>query len=356
MLTRTDVVKCASLLLLSAAFFGCEDAFLDRYGHPVAQAPARALPADLRASNDLPPGLRISNPQAATAPASRTDANIPVQSSQAAAQPPIVLASDHDAAGPPLKDQGGPGTAATDSSVNRLRTLYREAAERYAGINSYIVRLRRREQVNGRDRPEELLLVKFRKNPWSIYFKWLGKEANGREVVYVRGQYEDKIHTLLAAGDMPLMPAGKQIALAPDNALVRSSSRHSIHEAGIGSMIDHFGEVVAAAERAGPRASTRYAGVLSRSELTAPCDVVDQSIPAGSEALLPRGGRRLWFFDSSNTRFPVLLITQDETGHEVEYYCYDRFLFPVDLDDKDFDPSELWKSSKPAEPRPAASR
>jgi len=28
----------------------------------------------------------------------------------------------------------------------------------------------------------------------------------------------------------------------------------------------------------------------------------------------------------------------------VEYYCYDRFLFPVALDNKDFDPDELWKT------------
>jgi hypothetical protein len=213
--------------------------------------------------------------------------------------------------------------------------------------------LRRREQVNGKDHPEEVLLVKFRKNPWSIYFKWLGKEGNGREVVYVRGRYEDKIHTLLAAGDIPLMPAGKRIALAPDNALVRSSSRHSIHEAGIGTMIDRFGELVTSAERTGPQAPFKYLGVMSRPELETPAEAVEQIIPPGDDPLLPRGGRRLWCFDSGNTKLPVLVITQDETGHEVEYYCYDRFLFPVGLDDKDFNPDELWKVSKAPTGRPS---
>jgi hypothetical protein len=256
--------------------------------------------------------------------------------------------------GPPDK---APEIAAPagSNSVVRLRTLYQDAADRYASIHSYIVRLRRREQVNGKDHPEELLLVKFRKDPWSVYFKWLGQEGHGREVIYVRGQYEDKIHTLLAAGDIPLMPAGKQIALAPDNALVRSSSRHSIHEAGIGYMVHSFGEVVATAERTGQQPLARCLGLVSRPELAAPCEAVDQSIPPGSEPLLPRGGRRLWLFDSSNTRLPVLVITQDETGHEVEYYCYDRFLFPVNLDDRDFNPDELWKTSRPPPGRSTSS-
>ena len=42
------------------------------------------------------------------------------------------------------------------------------------------------------------------------------------------------------------------------------------------------------------------------------------------------------------TRFPALVITQDETGREVEYYCFDRFQFPVRLDDDDFNPDKLW--------------
>jgi hypothetical protein len=46
-------------------------------------------------------------------------------------------------------------------------------------------------------------------------------------------------------------------------------------------------------------------------------------------------------FDQA-TRMPVLILTQDETGHEVEYYCYDRIECPVKLDDDDFNPEKLW--------------
>src|SRR5262249_5603257 len=196
--------------------------------------------------------------------------------------------------------------------------------------------------------PEEVLLFKFRKQPWSLHLKWLGQEGAGREVVYVKGQHDDKIHTLLAAGDMPFAPAGKRIALAPDSLLVRSASRHSVTEAGVGSLIDHFGRCLEATERGDKRFGTvTYLGPRQRPELQTPLEGVELTLPPGAEPGLPRGGRRTLFFDV-NSHLPALAVTQDERGHEVEYYCYDRFQFPVKLDDDDFNPDKLWKGrSKP---------
>jgi hypothetical protein len=294
-------------------------------------APDQALPG--RPLANAPPAVDLRIPGK---PVETTPNNSPVK--QASAQVPA-----DESSGPPLKIEPAPSPAG--DSVAKLRSLYREAAKRYASIDSYIVRLRRREQVNGKDNPEEILCVKFRKRPWSVYFKWLGKEANGREVVYVKGQYEDKIHTLLAAGDMPLMPAGRRVALPADSVLVRSSSRHSIQEAGIGILIERFGKLLESAGSANQPEKLKYLGLLKRPEFDAPCEAVEQEVSAGAESLLPRGGRRLWAFDTI-TKFPVLIITQDHSGHEVEYYCYDRFQFPVRLDSDDFNPDKLWNQKR----------
>lgn len=224
-----------------------------------------------------------------------------------------------------------------------LRQLQQRAAERYASIDSYIVRLRRREQVNGKDGPEETLLVKFRKEPWSVYFKWVGKVGEGREATYVKGHYEDKIHTLLAAGDMPFTPAGKRIDLAADSLIVRARSRHPITNAGIGALIDRFGEALAWKDKNG-NGMLHYRGPQKRPEFEPLVEEVEQTIPANREEALREGGRRFWYFDTASA-LPVLVITEDTKGHEVEYYCYDRFQFPVKLDDADFDPDKMW--SKP---------
>jgi hypothetical protein len=237
-----------------------------------------------------------------------------------------------------------------EDSATQLRRLYARAMERYSTIDSYIARLRRREQVNGRDKPEELLLFKFRKQPWSVYFKWLGSESAGREVVYVKGRYGDAIHTLLAAGDMPLVPAGRRMALAPDNIFVRSASRHAITEAGIGYLIEQFGTLVDAPRREDGRAAATYLGRQKRSDVDVPLDAAEQIIAPGREPQLPHGGRRLWMFNPADG-LPMLVITTDHTGHEVEYYCYDRLQCPLHLDDSDFDPDQLWAPSR-REPTP----
>src|SRR5439155_7354879 len=95
----------------------------------------------------------------------------------APAQPAAGTPPSTDSPGPSLSSDGSP----TDNA-GQIRRLHRAACERYAAIDSYIARLRRREQVDGKDKPEETLLFKFRKQPFSVYFKWIGPEGTGREV------------------------------------------------------------------------------------------------------------------------------------------------------------------------------
>jgi hypothetical protein len=236
-------------------------------------------------------------------------------------------------------------TAVADPAA-KLRDLYQQAATRFAGIDSYIARLRRREQVHGKDQPEELMRFMFRKQPWSVYFKWLGEAGKGREVVYVKGQHGNMLHTLLAAGDMPLMPAGKRMALAPDNVFVKSASRHAITEAGIGVIIEQFGRALKSQEDGRNSFGVLvYRGPTKRPEYDRPLETVEQQIPPGCEPPLPKGGRRWVFFDPANN-LPVLLITHDDKEHEVEYYCYDLVQYPVKLDDSDFNPELLWPSAR----------
>ena len=234
-----------------------------------------------------------------------------------------------------------PASPALGEPFAAIRRLHREAVASYAVIDSYNVRLRRREQVNGKNKPEEVILFSFRKEPWSVHFKWIGETGKGREVVYVKGQYENKIHTLLAAGDNILLKAGTRFSLSPDSPLIRNESRHSISDAGVGHLIDNFGTVVEAAERGNLSLHVKYLGLARRSELGAPVEAVQNDIPPGIDPQLPHGGRCLWYFDPAN-HLPVLLITYDERGQEVEFYCYDFFQFPVKLDDRDFNPDLLW--------------
>jgi hypothetical protein len=235
---------------------------------------------------------------------------------------------------------------ATDERT-KLHELHVKAAQQIATMNSYIMRLKRREVVQGRKRPEEVILVKFRKEPFSVYLKWLGNEAKDREVIYVKGRYDNLIHTKIAAGDILFMPAGKRFSIAPDSILAQSNSRHPITNAGLEHLIDQFGHLIAALDRHEVRVGTvKYLGVLKRPEFATPVEGVMHTFGAGYDPHMPGGGRRTWFFDAQS-HLPVLLISHDEKQQEVEYYCHDRIQFPVGLDDDDFDPDKVWGKQRP---------
>ncbi len=224
-----------------------------------------------------------------------------------------------------------------------MRALHRRAAEVAAGMDSYIVRLTRREFIKGKLQPEEVMLLKFRRDPFSVHFKWLGAQARGREVVFVKGQSNDQIHTLLAAGDMPLMPAGKRISLGHDSPLVRSGCRHSILDAGIGHLVEELGRLLTALEKGDrQRGTLTYLPSQKRPEFSAPVAAIERVIPPNVETCLPRGGKRWLYFDPTS-KLPLLVVAVDDRGQEVEYYHYDRLQYPVKLDDDDFNPDKLWE-------------
>ncbi len=230
-------------------------------------------------------------------------------------------------------------------SDHPLRALHQRAMVKWATIDGYACRMRRREVVAGQQKPEELVEAHFRKEPFSVYLKWLGPEAKGREVIYVQGQYGNQIHTLTAAGDIVFVSPGTRIKIAPDSMFVKNKSRYAITEAGVGSLIERFGKLVAAVEHNDTKAGTaKYLGQLKRKEFEDKVEVVLQSIPPGAEPQLPGGGQRLWCFDPDHG-LPVLIVTHDETNREVEYYCHDRFEFPPRYPDEHFDPDRRWQKN-----------
>ena len=225
------------------------------------------------------------------------------------------------------------------AALAKMRDIHGRASQRVRSMDCYSMRLKRREVVNGKKKPEEIMLVQFRKEPFSVHLKW---EANQREAVYVKGRYDTKIHTRLAAGDVLLMPAGTRFSLAPDNPLVLANTRHPITEAGLGHVVEQFGLLLAALEKGDARLGTvKYLGVLKRPEIETPVEGFLQILPPGGDTLLPKGGQRLWFFDIQYY-LPVLILTKDDNGQEVEFYCHDQLDYSVTLDDDAFNPDKLW--------------
>jgi hypothetical protein len=326
MISGTATFRLLALAALCFAVGGCPNGNLRN----------RARAPDPPAAG---PGLYIPNPPQPDPGASKEAKSSPQGN---AANPSAMRLPT-----PSLDKQEAPaGDLPPALALAKLRNLHRQAFQRILTMDSYAMRLKRREVVNGKKKPEEIILVKFRKEPYSVYLKWVGAEGNQREAVFVKGRYDNKIHTKLAAGDVFLMPAGTRFSLAPDNPLVLANSRHPITEGGLGHLVDQFGTLLDALEKGDTRLGTvKNLSLLKRPEVETTVEGILQIIPPGGDPLLPKGGQRLWFFDI-NQYLPVLVITKDDTGQEVEFYCHDQIEYPLALDDDTFNPDKLWGTKK----------
>ncbi len=273
--------------------------------------------------------------------------------------PPSLASLNGTSANQPaneLKQTGGvvetsssdPTKQSGSTDLNAMKSIYQHAAERYAKIDAFECRLTRREVVNNKAQPEEVIAFRFRKQAYSVHLRWIGTEGQGREVVYVAGKYENKMQVLPARSDMPLGLRPMRQAYAPTDSVVRSNCRHDIREAGVSEQIRQLGTVLARIEKnPAHRNQLKYLGQVKRPEYANALEGVEETVMPRTETLLPQGGRRLIFFDPSagspSAHLPVLVITYDSTGKEAEYYCFDRFLVPIRLDSADFDPDRLWK-------------
>ena len=111
--------------------------------------------------------------------------------------------------------------------------LTRRCAESYEEINDYSAVFVSRERIDGKLKPTNYILLKFREFPFSVYLKWLKPHA-GREAIFVEGRNRGKL--LVHETGIKDAIAGT-VKLDPHGRRVKRSSRHAITEAGIGRMI-----------------------------------------------------------------------------------------------------------------------
>jgi len=221
------------------------------------------------------------------------------------------------------------------------RQVYQQALAGYAKFDSYIARLTRREPAKGK-KDDETLIFYARKDPWSVRFKWLAGEGQGREVLYVKDRFENKLHIILSLSDGPLM-AGRKLSLSLDNPLVKMANPHPITQAGIGPIIERIGRVLSACERGdASQGKLTVLGVQQRPDYDVPLLLVEETLPPRADEDVPHGGRRLLGFHP-DLHLPVLAILYDDHNQERDYYRFDRLQLGVHLNDADFDPEQMAK-------------
>lgn len=122
-----------------------------------------------------------------------------------------------------------------------------EARRNYTAVKDYTCTMIKRERVRGVLQDENIISLTCKAQPFSIYMKWLGPaKFRGQEVCYVEGRNN---------GMMRVKSKGiiggitDFINIAPNDRRVMDHSRHTIHEAGIGKLIEQSSQIMDAERR-----------------------------------------------------------------------------------------------------------
>ncbi len=239
---------------------------------------------------------------------------------------------------PPVKGGGDDGQA--------VKKLLDAANKRYADLTDYEARLVKREVVNGKQLPQDEIVYRLRTSPLSVYMKVLSAEGQGREVMYVKGQFDNKIHLITGKGDHLLAGAGYKTDMDPDSKAATAKSRYRIYEAGFGRTLTGLAKALNPPDGSSPPA-VKTLGLVQRKEVPYALEGVEVTIRAGEDPMLAKGGRRQVFFDpkpdSPGYVLPILVVTTDADGKEVEYYFFDQLKVPSGMKDADWNPATLGK-------------
>lgn len=234
------------------------------------------------------------------------------------------------------------------NDLKAVRELLDAAAKKNNATSSFEAKLVKQEVVKGKELPAEEAIYRFRKDPLSVHIRVVGDVGTGREVMWVKGQNDNKMTLVTGKGDNILLGAGKKMTMDPDDSLVTAKSRYRIYEAGMQRPIGALTKFVEQAEAGKrPANSIRYLGQVERKEYKVKPNVVEVTLTAEDDKFLPKGGKRVYHFDadpkSPSAGLPVLVISLDHENKQVEYYCFTDFKLVGELTDADFDYTKVGK-------------
>jgi hypothetical protein len=131
-----------------------------------------------------------------------------------------------------------PSGSAAPSPMDQPLQCVAEARQSFQKIRDYTCTLIKQERVAGQLQPENVIAVKFRNQPFSVYMKWAApRESQGQEVCYVQG----KNNNMMRVHASGLLGVAGFVAIDPNDPKVMKNSRHTIHEAGLGNLIERLG-------------------------------------------------------------------------------------------------------------------
>ncbi len=215
------------------------------------------------------------------------------------------------------------------------RTLLAQSEARLSNLNTYQVKMSRVERVNGQLQPEEEVVLSVHRQPKEVRLEWASGASKGREVIYSTRIDDRTLYVHMPRTAIPL-PTMK---MAVDSPMVTRSSRHSIREAGLDTIIQNLRNSVDQIDAVNAvQGRAAYRGIEKPPGLNPPCHVFTRK---------SSGGETWTVFIDVRTMFPRMVVAKDPKGQLDEKYIYhDVIENPAELAAADaFDPDRRWGSA-----------
>lgn len=137
---------------------------------------------------------------------------------------------------PPLADRTATAPSAAEEPATLAKRAIAECRANYQRVQDYTCTFLKRERIDGRLTPQNVMMMKARTQPLSFYMKFQTPHA-GREAIYITGRNGGR--ALVHDVGLGKLIAGT-LALDPRGGRAMEDCRHPITEAGIGHLIDQI--------------------------------------------------------------------------------------------------------------------
>ncbi len=227
-----------------------------------------------------------------------------------------------------------PAPKKSQQALQRALELAREALQVLEGVQDYTATFVKRERVDGTLREEEVIQLKVRHRPFSVYLKHLAPpRLKGQEAIWVEGANQGKI-IAHGAGILGLFT----VRLDPESPLAMQGNRYTIRHVGLRHLLEELLRLCEEHRELLLQCQIRF---LDEEVDGTACLVLEVQAPQRWEDF-PWALARVYLHKEK--RIPIRYEAYDwppEGEKElplIEHYYYKDVKLNVGLTDKDFDP------------------
>jgi hypothetical protein len=204
----------------------------------------------------------------------------------------------------------------------------REAEAAYSRVTSYTTVLHKQQRVAGRLLPEETILLKCRRTPFSMYMKWIGRLNKGSELLYVAGWNEDRVRAH-RGGILRFLTRN----LDPRDPRLMAGNLRPVTSAGIGYLLETVATNIRKAGRVGELTFSEHGAETVYGRNT---QVLEVMFP--KERAKDYIGYRFVINQDVESKILVRIRVYDRDDQLIENYGFENLDLNAPLADVEFDP------------------